>query len=64
MVTMRKENQKSALEQVGYGKLDAAMLSTASLVDDIILAMHTNGILSSISKSIPDCRAHNTSSVI
>lgn len=55
-----KENRKSVFEQVRNGNLDAAMLSTSNLIDDIIIAMHTTGILSSISKSIPDYRAHNT----
>ena len=54
------ENKSSVLAQVKEGKLDAAMLSTTNLIDEIILAMHTNHILSAINKSIPDRRAHNT----
>lgn len=60
VIRVCKENRESVLEQVRNGSLDAAMLSTSNLIDDIIIAMHTNGILSSISKSVPDCRAHNT----
>lgn len=60
MLRICKENKKSVLAQVRAGKLDSAMLSTTNLVDEIILSMHTNNILSSISKSIPDHRAHNT----
>lgn len=60
VIKICKENRESVLEQVRNGNLDAAMLSTSNLIDDIIIAMHTNGILSSISESIPDCRAHNT----
>lgn len=60
MIRVCKENRESAIEQVRNGNLDAAMLSTTNLIDEIILAMHTEGILSSISQSIPDYRAHNT----
>ncbi len=60
MIRVCKENRESVLEQVRNGKIDAATLSTTNLIDEIILAMHTQGILSTISKSIPDFRAHNT----
>ena len=53
VIRICKENRESVLEQVRNGNLDAAMLSTSNLIDDIIIAMHTNGILSSISESIP-----------
>ena len=59
VIRVCKENRESVIAQVRAGKLDAAMLSTTNLIDDIILAMHTSGILSSISRSIPDYRAHN-----
>ena len=55
-----KENRQSVLEQVRSGKIDAAVLSTTHLVDEIILAMHIHNILPSISNAIPDHRAHNT----
>lgn len=60
VIRVCKENRESVLEQVRNGKIDAAMLSTTNLIDEIILTMHTQGILSTISKSIPDFRAHNT----
>ena len=60
VIRVCKENKESVLKQVRNGKLDAAMLSTTNLIDEIILAMHTEGILSSISQNIPDYRAHNT----
>lgn len=59
MLRVCKENRESVLEKVRNGNLDAAILSSTNLVDDIILAMHTNNILSYIAKSIPDCRSHN-----
>lgn len=60
VIKICKENCESVIAQVRNGRLDAAMLSTSNLIDDIIIAMHTNGILPAISKSIPDHRAHNT----
>lgn len=60
VIRVCKENRESVLEQVRNGKIDAAMLSTTNLIDEIVLTMHTQGILSTISKSIPDFRAHNT----
>ena len=59
MIKICKENKKSIINQIKKGKLDAAMLSTSNLIDEIILSMHTNNILSFISKAIPDYRAHN-----
>ena len=40
-----KKNQESVLAQVRNGELDAAILSSTNLVDDIILAMHAHKIL-------------------
>ena len=60
MIKVCKENRESVFEQVKNGKIDAVALSTSNLIDDIIITMHTKGILSSISKSILDYRAHNT----
>ena len=60
MVRVCKENRISVLEQVRNGKLDSAMLSSTNLIDEIILAMHDNHLLSKISESIPDLRAPNT----
>lgn len=55
-----KENQESVLARVRSGELDAAILSSTNLVDDIILAMHTHGILDCLSIGIQDRRNHNT----
>lgn len=41
MIRVCKENRESVLEQVRNGKIDAAMLSTTNLIDEIILTMHT-----------------------
>lgn len=60
MIRVCKENRVSVLEQVRNGKLDSAMLSSTNLIDEIILAMHDNHLLSKISESIPDLRAPNT----
>lgn len=55
-----KNNKESVLEQVKNGKLDAIALSTTNLVDDIILSMHTQGILDCLTQGIQDKRKHNT----
>ena len=60
MIRVCKENRVSVLEQVRNGKLDNAMLSSTNLIDEIILAMHDNHLLSKIGESIPDLRAPNT----
>ena len=60
VIRICKENRESVLEQVRNGNLDTAILSTSNLIDDIIITMHTHEILSSINKSIPDYRSHNT----
>lgn len=55
-----KANKESVLEQVRSGHIDAITLSSTNLVDDIILAMHTNGILDCLNNGIEDRRSHNT----
>lgn len=60
MIRICKENRISVLEQVRNGKLDNAMLSSTNLIDEIILTMHDNHLLSEIGKSIPDLRASNS----
>lgn len=54
-----KNNKESVLEQVKNGRLDAIALSTTNLVDDIILSMHTQGILDCLTQGIEDRRKHN-----
>lgn len=55
-----KSNKESDLRQVKSGNIDAITLSSTNLVDDIILAMHTNGILDCLNNGIVDRRSHNT----
>lgn len=54
-----KKNQESVLAQVRNGELDAAILSSTNLVDDIILAMHAHKILDCLAEGIQDRRKHN-----
>lgn len=42
------------------GQVDAVHSSNGNLVDEIVLAMHKNGILKCLSDGIPDKRADNT----
>lgn len=60
MLRLCKNNKQSVIEQVRNGRLDAITLSSSNLVDDIILAMHTHGILSCLESGIKDRRSHNT----
>lgn len=53
MLKICKENKQSILEKVKNGHLDTASLCSKNLIDEIILAMYTNDILSYICKSIP-----------
>ena len=59
MLKCCKSNKESVLEQIKAGKIDAITLSTTNLVDDIILAMHTNKILGCLNQGMPDRRKHN-----
>lgn len=54
-----KNNKESVIDQVKNGKIDAIALSTTNLVDDIILSMHTHGILDCLSHGMQDKRKHN-----
>lgn len=60
MIKICKQNNESVLSKIRNGKLDSISLSQTNLVDDIILAMHNNGILSHIKDNITDKRADNT----
>lgn len=60
MLRICKHNKQSVIEQVRNGSLDAVALSSSNLVDDIILAMHTSGILDCLAQGIKDQRKHNT----
>lgn len=59
MIRVCRKNNLSVIKQVLSGKLDKIALSTTNLVDDIILAMSTHGILDCISENIPDIRSQN-----
>lgn len=60
MIKACRQNKESVLAKVRAGKLDSAALSISSLVDEIILSMHTSGILKFLSTNIQDKRADNT----
>jgi hypothetical protein len=59
MLRAVRHNKESVLNNIRAGRLDAVHLSTTSLVDEIILSMHNNGILSYLKKVIPDKRKPN-----
>lgn len=53
-------DKKYVLEKIRSGSIDAVTLSSTNLVDEIILAMHTSGVLNCLSNGITDKRNHNT----
>lgn len=60
MIKICKQNKESVLRKIYIGTFDNVVSSMSNLVDDIILSMHKNGILSCLSNKLPDKRAHNT----
>ena len=60
MLRCCRSNKTSVLEQIRAGRIDAVTLSSTNMVDDIILAMHTHGILRCLEHGIKDVRSHNT----
>lgn len=60
MLRACKENKQNVLENIRIGNIDAAALSTTSLVDDVIMAMKRNGILNCLIEGFEDKRADNT----
>lgn len=60
MIKICKQDNESVLAKIRNGELDSISLSQSNLVDDIILAMHENGILSHIKDNVMDKRADNT----
>lgn len=60
MIKICKQNKESVLRKIYEGKFDNVAPSISNLVDDIILTMHKNGILSCLTNKLPDKRAHNT----
>lgn len=60
MLRCCRSNKTSVLEQIRAGRIDAVTLSSTNMVDEIILAMHTSGILRCLEHGIKDVRNHNT----
>ena len=60
MLKISKQSNENILEKIAAGKIDAITLSTSSLVDDIILEMHKQGVTECIKKGLSDKRADNT----
>lgn len=60
MIKICKQNKESVLRKIYTGTFDNVVTSISNLVDDIILSMHKNGILSCLTNKLPDKRAHNT----
>lgn len=60
MLRCCRSKKASVLEQIRAGRIDAVTLSSTNMVDEIILAMHTNGILRCLERGIKDGRNHNT----
>lgn len=60
MIKICKQNKEAVLRKIYEGKFDNVAPSISNLVDDIILTMHKNGILSCLTNKLPDKRAHNT----
>ena len=60
MIKISKADQDSILQRIRDGRVDAASLSTSSLVDDIILSMHKHGVIGCLKRGFPDKRADNT----
>jgi hypothetical protein len=55
-----QQNKESVLDKIRIGKIDSVALSSTNLVDEIMLSMHQNGILSCVKNVIPDKRKPNT----
>lgn len=60
MIRVSKEDKSTVLRKIYSGDIDAAALSSSNLIDEIILAMKTHGILDCVKAGLPDKRYHNT----
>lgn len=60
MIKLCKEDKKFLIEKIKANDFDSVVGSQSNLVDDIILAMHKNGILDCLTQAMPDKRNHNT----
>lgn len=59
MIKVCRQNQQSIINKLYNGTFDNVAVSMSNLADDIILAMHKNGVLKCLSDSIIDKRADN-----
>ncbi len=59
MIRLCKHSQQHVIEEIHKGRLDAVCLSSANLVDDIVLKMHSNKVFDCITENIPDLRGKN-----
>ena len=60
MLRISKKDKGSIIRKIHTGEIDKVELSTTSLIDDIILSMHRNGILDCVKTGFGDKRKHNT----
>lgn len=60
MLKVCSKDKKSVINKIKNGELTSIELSTTNLVDEVIIAMHTHGILDCLSYGIVDERAENT----
>lgn len=60
MIRLCKYNQETTLNNIRNGKLDLVALSTANLIDDIILKMNDIHLFECLKDNISDKRSHNT----
>lgn len=56
VIRISKESHQTINELIRQGKIDSAMLSTTSFVDEIILAMKQHGIIDCLQKGFIDKR--------
>ena len=60
MIRISREEKQDVLRRIREGKISAAVLSSSSLIDDIILAMHRNKVIDCLKQGFKDKRADNT----
>ena len=60
MVRVTRQDKENVLKKLYSGEINAACLSTTSLVDDIILSMKKHGLIDYMTKAFPDRRADNS----
>lgn len=60
MIRLCKHNQDNVIKKVRNGQIDALVLSSTNLIDNIILEMNNHKIFDCLKNNIPDLRAKNT----